>query len=300
MLIGALEAGGTKMVCSIGTPQGNVLQRASFHTLTPEDTIPQIADFFEKFEISALGVGSFGPLDLNPRSSTYGHITSSPKKAWRDFPIITRLKEAVGVPVAIDTDVNAAALAEHMMGAGKGYKSLVYVTVGTGIGGGLIVNGEIVHGLIHPEVGHMILTPTAMDSMPDGICIFHKHCLEGLASGPAIEKRWGLSPTLMMEDHPAWDLEAMYLAQMCANLILILSPEVIVLGGGVMQQEHLFPKIRKYTHELLGGYVASERLDEEHMEKYIVPPALGNNSGVIGALLLGARMIYNQRRRGMQ
>ena len=201
------------------------------------------------------------------------------------------------MPVAIDTDVNAAAIAEHVMGAGKGYRSLVYVTVGTGVGGGIIMNGDIVHGLIHPEVGHMILTPNEMDTMPDGMCPFHRHCLEGLASGPAIEKRWGLSPRLMMEDHPAWDLEAKYLAQMCVNLILILSPEVIVLGGGVMQQEHLFPRIRKYTHEMLGGYVASERLDMEQLDQYIVPPTLGNNSGVTGALLMGARLLYSQRRK---
>ena len=297
MLIGALEAGGTKMVCSIGTPQGNVLQRASFHPLTPDETIPQIVDFFDKFDISALGVGSFGPLDLNHRSATYGYITASPKKAWSNFPILTRLREELHVPVAIDTDVNAAAIAEHVMGAGKGYRSLVYVTVGTGVGGGIIMNGDIVHGLIHPEVGHMILTPNEMDTMPDGMCPFHRHCLEGLASGPAIEKRWGLSPRLMMEDHPAWDLEAKYLAQMCVNLILILSPEVIVLGGGVMQQEHLFPRIRKYTHEMLGGYVASERLDMEQLDQYIVPPTLGNNSGVTGALLMGARLLYSQRRK---
>lgn len=297
MLIGALEAGGTKMVCSIGTPQGNVLQRASFHTLTPDETIPQIVDFFDKFDISALGVGSFGPLDLNHRSATYGYITASPKKAWSNFPILARLREELHVPVAIDTDVNAAAIAEHVMGAGKGYRSLVYVTVGTGVGGGIIMNGDIVHGLIHPEVGHMILTPNEMDTMPDGMCTFHRHCLEGLASGPAIEKRWGLSPRLMMEDHPAWDLEAKYLAQMCVNLILILSPEVIVLGGGVMQQEHLFPRIRRYTHEMLGGYVASERLDMEQLDQYIVPPTLGNNSGVTGALLMGARLLYSQRRK---
>ena len=297
MLIGALEAGGTKMVCSIGTPQGNVLQRASFHTLTPDETIPQIVDFFDKFDISALGVGSFGPLDLNHRSATYGYITASPKKAWSNFPILARLREELHVPVAIDTDVNAAAIAEHVMGAGKGYRSLVYITVGTGVGGGIIMNGDIVHGLIHPEVGHMILTPNEMDTMPDGMCPFHRHCLEGLASGPAIEKRWGLSPRLMMEDHPAWDLEAKYLAQMCVNLILILSPEVIVLGGGVMQQEHLFPRIRRYTHEMLGGYVASERLDMEQLDQYIVPPTLGNNSGVTGALLMGARLLYSQRRK---
>ena len=295
MLIGALEAGGTKMVCSIGTPKGGVLQRASFRTLTPDETIPQMLDFFRNFEISALGIGSFGPLDLNPKSKTYGTITSSPKKAWRDFPILETMRHELHVPVEIDTDVNAAALAEYVVGAGKTYKSLVYVTVGTGVGGGIILNGDIVHGLVHPEVGHMLLTPSEMDTMPGGMCPSHDHCLEGLASGPAIEKRWGLSPALMMENHPAWDLEADYLAQMCVNLIMTVSPEIIVLGGGVMQQQHLFPKIRKHVFRMLGGYVASARLDEEHLDSYIVPPALGNNSGVTGALLLGAKAVATRK-----
>lgn len=291
MLIGALEAGGTKMVCSIGTPKGGVLQRASFPTLTPEATIPQIVDFITKFEVEALGIGSFGPLDLNPDSPTYGHITKTPKKEWEGYPLMPELQKRVGVPTMIDTDVNAAALAEYKMGAGMGKGSLLYVTVGTGIGGGIIAGGQIVHGLVHPELGHMILAPEESDPMPDGICRFHRHCLEGLASGPAIEKRWGLSAKLMTYDHPAWELEATYLAQMCANATMILSPEVIVLGGGVMQQAHLFPRIREKTLALLGGYVASGKLTPEGIDSYIVPPALGINSGVTGALLLGAQAI---------
>ena len=177
------------------------------------------------------------------------------------------------------------------MGAGKGLSSLLYVTVGTGIGGGLVIDGKMVHGLVHPEMGHMLLVPQEGDSMPDGVCPFHRHCLEGLASGPAIEKRWGLSAKLMTQDHPAWDLEANYLAQMCVNMILTVSPERIVLGGGVMQQMHLFPKIRKRVLALLGGYVSSPSITPEGIEGYIVPPALGVNSGVIGALLLGARAL---------
>lgn len=291
MLIGALEAGGTKMVCSIGTPKGGVLQRASFPTLSPEATIPQIVDFISKFDVEALGIGSFGPLDLNPASPTYGHITRTPKTEWEGYPLMPELARRLGVPAAIDTDVNAAALAEYTMGAGMGKGSLLYVTVGTGIGGGIIADGQIVHGLVHPELGHMILAPEEGDPMPDGICPFHRHCLEGLASGPAIEKRWGLSAKLMTDDHPAWELEATYLAQMCANAALMLSPEVIVLGGGVMQQAHLFPRIREKTLALLGGYVASDRLTPEGIDGYIVPPALGINSGVTGALLLGARAI---------
>ena len=257
MLIGALEAGGTKMVCSIGNPEGGVLQRASFQTLTPDVTVPQIVDFIGKFDVKALGIGSFGPLDLNPASPTYGNITKTPKKEWIDYPLMTTLKNALGVPTGIDTDVNAAALAEYTMGAGKGRGSLLYVTVGTGIGGGFVTDGRMIHGLVHPEMGHMILAPLEGDTMPDGVCPYHRHCLEGLASGPAIEKRWGLSAKLMTEDHPAWELEATYLAQMCVNMIVTVSPEVIVLGGGVMQQAHLFPKIRAKVLDLLGGYVSS-------------------------------------------
>lgn len=291
MLIGALEAGGTKMVCSIGTPQGGVLQRASFPTLAPEVTVPQIVEFISKFDVGALGIGSFGPLDLNPASPTYGCITNTPKTEWQNYPLLPELRERLGVPAAIDTDVNAAALAEFKMGAGAGLQSLLYVTVGTGIGGGLVIGGQLVHGLVHPELGHMILSPEESDPMPDGVCPFHRHCLEGLACGPAIEKRWGLSAKLMTEDHPAWELEATYLAQMCANAIVTVSPEVIVLGGGVMQQAHLFPRIREKTLALLGGYVASDRLTPEGIASYIVPPALGINSGVTGALLLGAQAL---------
>lgn len=293
MLIGALEAGGTKMVCSIGTPLGNVLQRASFVTTTPEETIAQVVDFLKKFDIKALGIGSFGPLDLNPASSRYGSITNTPKIAWQGYPLLEEMQERVGVPTAIDLAVNAAALAEHRMGVGMGRGSLLYVTVGTGIGGGLVINGDVVHGLVHPELGHMIMNVEESDSMPEGICPFHKHCLEGLACGPAIERRWGLSAKLMTQDHPAWELEAYYLAQMCVNAIVTFSPEIIVLGGGVMQQRHLFPMIRDKVIKLLGGYVDSPLLTPQGIDRYIVPAGLGVNAGVVGALLLGARALQN-------
>ena len=289
MLIGALEAGGTKMVCSIGNLKGGILQRASIPTGAPEETIAQIVDFIGKFDVAARGIGSFGPLDLNPDSKTFGHITKTPKPGWSGYPLMQELKKRLGVTTVIDTDVNAAALAEFELGAGKGKRSLLYVTVGTGIGGGLVAEGNLVHGLVHPEIGHMFLAPLESDPMPGGVCPFHRGCLEGLASGPAIEKRWGLSAKLMSEDHPAWELEAAYLAQMCANMTLAVSPEVIVLGGGVMQQMHLFPKIREKTLDILGGYVASDKITKEGISSYIVPPALSVNSGVTGALLLGAR-----------
>jgi len=291
MLIGALEAGGTNMICSIGNREGSVLQRASFPTRTPENTLPKVAEFFRMFEIQALGVGSFGPLNLDEQSEDYGSILNTPKTEWRNFPLLAALKRELHVPMAIDTAVNAAALAEHRLGAGKGMCSLLYVTVGAGVGGGVIAGGEPVHGLVHPELGHMLMTPSADDSMPEGICPYHAHCLEGLASGPAIERRWGLPSRLMTDDHPAWRLEAHYLAQMCVNAIVSFSPEVIVLGGGVMSRGVLYEMIRREVLEMLGGYVASEKLAPQGISSYIVPPALGMNSGVVGALLLGARAL---------
>ena len=297
MTIGALEAGGTKMVLAAFDETGKELERMTIPTEEPAVTMPPMQAFFDRWNIDALGVGSFGPLDLNPASPTYGSITKTPKKEWIQYPLMTTLKDALGVPTGIDTDVNAAALAEYTMGAGKGRGSLLYVTVGTGIGGGLVIDGKMVHGLVHPEMGHMLLAPQEGDSMPDGVCPYHRHCLEGLASGPAIEKRWGLSAKLMTEDHPAWELEATYLAQMCVNMIVTVSPEVIVLGGGVMQQMHLFPKIRERVLKLLGGYVSSPSITPEGIDSYIVPPALGVNSGVIGALLLGAQALEKEGER---
>lgn len=297
MLIGALEVGGTNVIASIGNPQRGVMQRASFATAAPQETIEQVVSFFKVFEIKALGIGAFGPLDLNPASKTYGYITDTPKEEWQNYPLLPTLRDALNVPTEIDTAVNAAALAENRTGAGKGTKNMLYVTVGSGIGGGLLIDGVPVHGLVHPELGHMIITPLAQDSMPDGVCPFHKHCLEGLAGSVAMEKRWGLPPKLMTQDHPAWALEAAYLSQMCANAILMLSPEIIVLGGEVMQQNPaLYQMIRERTLRLLGGYVASERMTAEGMEKYIVPPQLGINAGVTGALLLGARALEMHER----
>ena len=291
MFIGALEAGGTRMVCSIGDERGNILQRASFPTQMPEETIGAIADFLGRFGIKALGIGSFGPLDLHPSSPTYGCIMRCPRKEWSGYPLLSRLRSQLSVPCAIDTDVNAAALGESILGAGKGKNSVLYVTVGSGVGGGLILGGRIVHGLVHPEFGHMLMRLPRGETMPDGFCPFHRGCLEGLASGPSIEKRWGLSPRLMMQDHPAWTLEAEYLAEMCVNAVMTVSPEIIILGGGVMQQSHLFPRIRARALELMGGYILSDAVTKENIGKYIVPPGLGVNSGVDGALLLGAQAL---------
>ena len=290
MLLGALEAGGTKMVCALGNEKGEVFERESFPTREPEPTISDIISYFTGRGIEALGVSSFGPLDLNEDSSTYGSITTTPKPGWQNVPLRARLMDALGVPVGIDTDVNGAALGEALLGAGKGLKSLVYYTIGTGVGGGAYDHGRLLHGLVHPEMGHMLLRPHADDPAPHGFCPYHDGCLEGMACGKAIEQRWGVPARELPPEHIAWQIEAEYLAQMCVNTIVMLSPQRIVLGGGVMHQEHLFPMVRKRTLELLGGYVAHPAI-LEHIDSYIVPPALGNNSGAVGSLLLAVRAL---------
>ena len=282
---GALEAGGTKMVLSLMSETGDLLERVSIPTKAPAETMPEMIDFFKARDIAALGIGCFGPLDLNPASPTYGYITSTPKLAWRSCPIAPAFHEALGVPVKLDTDVNGAAMAEHALGAAKGLNSCVYVTVGTGIGGGVIMGGKPVHGLVHPEFGHQLMRELPGDPAPDGFCPYHKGCLEGLAAGPAIERRWGRPAVELPPEHPAWALEAGYLAQMCMNAMVMFSPEKLILGGGVMQQQHLFPMIREKTVALLGDYVQHPAV-AQGLKDYIVAPGLGVNSGVMGAYLL--------------
>ncbi len=290
MLYGALEAGGTKMVCAICDKDANIIKRESFPTLTPDETMPLLINFFKQEKIESLGIGSFGPLDLNPKSKTYGYITSTPKLAWRNFPLLSSFKDALGIPVKLDTDVNAAAMAEAELGAAKGLSSCLYVTIGTGVGGGLYVGNNLVHGLVHPELGHILLLPHKDDPMPEGVCPSHKGCLEGLASGPSIEKRWGISAKDLPEDHIAWEIEAYYLAQMCVSVILIASPEKIVLGGGVLQRKHLFPMIRKEVQRLLNGYVVHDAI-MKNIDNYIVEPGLDINSGAKGSLLLALQAV---------
>ena len=282
MRYGAIEAGGTKMVLAVADEQLNILCRMTIPTESPEKTVPAMISFFQENKVDALGIGSFGPLDLNPESPGYGGITKTPKLSWQDYPLMQVFQEELNIPCTIDTDVNAAALCEAVMGNGKGLKNCVYVTVGTGIGGGVYCEGKLVHGLMHPEVGHMLLRAHSDDPYPDGFCPYHKGCLEGAASGPAIEKRWGKSARELPPDHPAWALEAHYLAQMCMNLMMTVSPEKIILGGGVMGQSHLFPMIRKELMTLLNGYIPCM----QDAEELIVPPACYPDSGLIGSLLL--------------
>ncbi len=290
---GAIEAGGTKMVLSKLNEQGEIVLRHTLPTGSPAETIPDMLAFFRENQVDALGIGCFGPLNLDTSSSRYGDITTTPKAAWRDFPFLRTFQHELGIPVKIDTDVNAAALAEATLGAAKGLESCLYVTIGTGIGGGWVIHGSPVHGLIHPELGHMLLHPDPQDPHPEGFCPFHKFCLEGLASGPAIQNRWGIPGPQLPNDHLAWELETTYLAQMCHNALMMLSPQCIILGGGVMQKEGLLPIIRKKTLSLMNGYISDAQVDAG-LENLIVAPGLGVNSGVMGAYLLARQAAETQ------
>jgi len=288
--IGALEAGGTKMVLAIYDENGTELERLTLPTETPEVTMPKMIAFFREHEIDALGVGSFGPLDLNPASPTYGYITSTPKLAWRNYPLLEKLLDGRDIPAGIDTDVNAAIIAEVEMGAARGCENAVYVTIGTGIGGGVYSNGKTVHGLLHPEVGHALLCPHPDDPNPRGVCPYHASCLEGLAAGPAIGARVQGDARDLPDDHPTFAIEAYYLAQMCVNLIMTLSPERIILGGGVMQRQSLLKQVREETLRLLNGYIQAPAITE-HIDEYIVAPELFPVSGLVGSYLIGKKAL---------
>lgn len=288
-MFGGIEAGGTKFVCAVGTGPDDVVDEVRFPTTTPSETLKRCIAFFEdRSDIEAIGVGCFGPLDPNPTSPTFGYVTSTPKAGWLNTDIVGPLREALGVPVGFDTDVNAAALGEATWGAGQGLKNLLYLTIGTGIGGGAIVEGRLLHGLIHPEMGHIRIPHERLRDLFDGSCPYHGDCFEGLASGSAIEARWQMRAETLEADHPAWDLEADYIAMALQAYVCVLSPQRIILGGGVMEQRHLFPRIQSRLKELLNGYVQSPEI-LLNTKDYIVPPALGNKAGVLGAIALAKR-----------
>lgn len=292
-LYGGIEAGGTKFVCAIGTGPGDLRAELRLPTSTPEETMGRAIAFFREQEaahgkIAALGIGSFGPVDLDPASPTWGHITTTPKPGWRNTDLAGVMSRALEVPVAFETDVNGAALGEHRWGAARGIGDFVYVTVGTGIGGGVMAGGQLVHGLLHPEIGHLRVPHDHRIDPFAGVCPFHGDCLEGLAAGPALAARWAKKAQDLPEDHPAWDLEAEYLAQLAATLTLVLSPRRILLGGGVMRQTFVFPRIRRRLAALLGGYLVSPALED--LETYLRPPALGDHAGVLGALALAQEL----------
>ena len=290
MKLGAIEAGGTKFVVCIGDEFGNVIERDSFPTETPEETMANIFKFFDGKDIEALGVGCFGPIDPDLNSPTYGYITTTPKPGWGNFNIMGALKERYDIPMGFDTDVNGAALGEAYFGAAKGLDSALYMTIGTGIGCGAIVEGNLVHGLLHPEMGHMNMIVREDDTYA-GKCPFHGTCFEGLAAGPAIEARWGKKGFELPADHPAWDLEAYYIGQALATYVLVISPKKIILGGGVSQQKQMFPLIHKYLREFLNGYIQKDEILTDKIDDYIVSPALGDNAGVCGALALAKQAL---------
>ncbi len=242
----------------------------------------QVLDYFSTKNVEAIGLGAFGPIDPVLGSPTYGYITTTPKPHWGQYNLVGTVAEHFNVPIGFDTDVNGAALGEYKWGAAQGLDSCLYITVGTGIGAGAVVGGKLVHGLSHPEMGHILVRRHPEDTY-EGFCPYHGDCLEGLAAGPAIGKRWGVPAGELPIDHPAWEMEAHYLAHALMNYVLILSPQKIVMGGGVMKQSQLFPLIRTKLQELLQGYVQHPALNKD-IESYVVPPQLGDNAGLTGAL----------------
>lgn len=290
-MLGAIEAGGTKFVCGVGTKEGKLIERIQIDTEAPEITMPKVIDFFKKHPVVALGIGSFGPVDVEKTSDTYGNITSTPKPGWGDYPFVDTMKAALNVPIEFNTDVNAAALGELMHGAAKGLDSCLYITVGTGIGAGAVVQGKLLQGLSHPEMGHTLVRRHPEDTY-EGHCPYHKDCAEGMAAGPAIEERWGRKGIELADRLEVWELEAYYLAQALMQYILIVSPKRIIMGGGVMKQAQIFSLIHEQVKALLNGYVALPEITQ-HIEGYIVPPALGDDAGITGALMLANQALEN-------
>lgn len=289
MRIGAIEAGGTKFVCGIGNEAGEIEERIVLPTEHPDKTMTHVLSFFRDKGVEAMGVGSFGPIGANPAADDYGTVTTTPKAGWSEYPFLRTLREAFDIPLGWDTDVNAAALGEAAWGAAKGLDSCVYYTIGTGVGLGVCAEGRLVHGLMHPEGGH-VFTRRHRDDAYAGCCPYHGDCLEGLASGPALEKRWGAAARELPVDHPAWKIEAFYLGQALIGTILTLSPKKIILGGGVMNQKQLFPFIHDEVIKGLNGYLRASEITSR-IDRYIVPPGLGNDAGLLGALALGRRAI---------
>ena len=290
-LFGGVEAGGTKFVCAVGTGPADLRARVEIRTSSPQETITLVAAFLAEQakgeRLAAIGIGSFGPVDLRPGSPHFGFITSTPKPGWQMTDLAGPIRRALNVPVVFETDTNAAAWGEHCWGAAQGLESFVYFTVGTGIGGGGMVEGRLIHGLLHPEMGHLRVPHDWQADPFPGACPFHGDCWEGLASGPAIEARWGCEGQRLPPDHPAWPLEARYLAFGVANLVYSLSPQRLVMGGGVMRQAALFPAIRQRVLALLNGYIQADEIIRR-IDQYIVPPTFGDNAGVLGAIALAA------------
>jgi fructokinase len=288
-LYGGMEGGGTKFVCAVGRGNDRIIEQVSFPTTSPDETLDRAIAFFKRFDLSAIGLAPFGPLDLNPSSPTFGAITATPKPGWAGTNVLQAFRRHFDLPFAFDLDVNASAFAEYSLAPGsRGLQSLAYFTIGTGIGAGFIINGKIIHGLTHPEAGHLFLPHDHKEDPFPGICPFHGDCFEGMASGPALASRWRKPAEFLPDQHPAWNLEAQYISYAMANIILALSPQRILLGGGVMGRRLLFPLIRDMLSKQLNGYIASPVFTGS-MEDYLLPPILGKRSGVLGAIALARK-----------
>lgn len=280
MLVGAIEAGGTKFVCAIGNESNEIIERVSFPTTTPEETLAHVFEFFDQYELASIGIGSFGPIDINEKSETYGYVLSTPKLAWKDFDFLGAMKERYDIPMGWTTDVNAAALGESEKGAAAGLDNVMYITIGTGVGAGAIVNGQLLEGIGHPEMGHLLVKPH-QDDHYDGFCPYHGNCLEGMAAGPSINGRLDMAGKDVDPDHQVWDFMANYIAQALVAYTVILRPERIILGGGVMHAPKMLDKVKEAFDALLGNYV-----DVPELDSYLVKPGLGDNAGITGAILL--------------
>lgn len=281
----AIEAGGTKFVVAVADHDLNIVSRFKTATEHPEVVMPRIISFLQQFEIESIAVGSFGPIGVNPNLASYGKIKHTPKKGWQDFDFLGNLKRFFDVPIYWTTDVNIAAYGELKMGAAQGKKNIVYLTVGTGIGGGVIVDGQIMTGYSHPEIGHILMQPMAGDDFK-GVCPYHAYCLEGVAAGPALGARAGKKAELLEINDPIWDTEAFYLAQGVCDLTVAFAPEMVIFGGGVSNQNQIFDKIRNSFKEQLNNYV-----DVPELDQYIVHAGLGNDAGIIGGLLLAKEIV---------
>ncbi len=293
-LLAGIEAGGTKYVCAVGTNPAEPLLEARFPTGAPAETIGQAVAFFTEAAesygpIRAMGIGTFGPADIDPRSPGYGTILTTPKQGWTGFNVVNAIREGIEqpVPIAFETDVNAAVFGEAEFGAGRNHRNIAYVTIGTGIGGAFLHDGEIIHGRMHPEIGHLIVPDLDKEFGKDtNVCPFHTSCLEGRAAGPAIEARWGTPGGDLPDDHPAWELQAKYLALGCIDLTASWSPDIIILGGGVSQKAGLIDRVRAEFETISGGYWALPPLD-----LYLQTPALDQLAGIVGSLSLAQRLL---------
>lgn len=298
MYLGGIEAGGKNFICTVGDGRGNIFAREKIATRDPRATINHVTQFFKNFKIAAVGIGSFGSIDLNPESPAYGSITATPKLAWINYPLYQEIRHALALPVGMTTAANAAALGELTKGAAKGLDGCLYITVGNGIDAGLITDRHFLYGLTHPEMGHVLLRRHPKDKFT-GICPYHQDCLEGLASGPAIEARWGMSTQELPTAHPAWKIEAEYLAQALMQYALIISPKRIIIGGSVMEHGELFPLVRRRLQELLSGYIDLAELKEQ-IDNYVVPSALGDQAAITGALILARQTLEKKSMQGSE